>query len=72
MRHSNVFDMICKLSFDRRRECYGKLPTFYRSTLFSWVRDTSYNAVLVQLVKWDFPPKISGGKSEITAASPCI
>jgi len=72
MRHTNIFDIICMFSLDRLHECSGKLPTLCRLPVFSWLRDTSYDAVLVQSVKWDFPPVISGGKSEITAETPGI
>jgi hypothetical protein len=43
-----------------------RLPTLCRLSVFSWVRDTSYDAVLVQSVKWNFPPEMSVNKSEIT------
>jgi hypothetical protein len=72
MRYTNVFDLICRFSLDGRHECQGKLPALCRLPVFSWVKDTRYDAVLVQSVKWDFPPEISGGKSEITAETPGI
>lgn len=67
MRHTNVFDIICRFSLDCLHESQGKLPTLCTLPVFSWVRDTSYDAVLTQSGKWDFPPEISAVKSEITA-----
>jgi len=67
MRLTNFFDIICMFSIDRHHECQGKLPTLCRFPVFSWVKDTSYDAVLAQSGKWDFPPEISAVKSEITA-----